>query len=85
MSEKKKLNYTKAIAELEQIINEIETESIDVDVLTERVKRAAYLIKFCRGNLRTTEEEVKKALSDIDEKQAEELSEERDDADAESF
>ncbi len=85
MSEKKKLNYTKAIGELEQIINEIETESIDMDLLTERVKRAAYLIKFCRGNLRTTEEEVKKALSDIDEKQAEELSEERDDADAESF
>ena len=85
MSEKKKLNYTKAISELEQIINEIETESIDVDVLTERVKRAAYLIKFCRGNLRTTEEEVKKALSDIDEKQAEELSEEREDADTESF
>ena len=85
MSEKKKLNYTKAISELEQIINEIETESIDVDVLMERVKRAAYLIKFCRGNLRTTEEEVKKALSDIDEKQAEELSEEREDADTESF
>lgn len=72
MSDKKKLTYSQAIEELEQIINEIETESIDVDVLTEKVKRATHLIKFCKGSLKTTEEEVKKALSEIEEKSAEE-------------
>lgn len=73
MSEKKKLSYSKAIRELEQIINEIETETIDVDLLTEKVKRASALITFCKGNLKTTEEEVKKALSEIQEKPGEEV------------
>jgi len=72
MSERKKLTYSHAIQELEEIIRGIETESIDVDVLTERVKRATHLIKFCKNNLRTTEEEVKKTLSEIEEKPEEE-------------
>lgn len=75
MSEKKKLTYARAIEELEEIINNIETESIIVDVLTDKVKRAAYLIKFCQDNLRSTEQEVKKALSEIGEKPEEEESE----------
>jgi exodeoxyribonuclease VII small subunit len=73
MAEKKKLTYAQAIGELEKIINEIEAESVDVDVLAEKVKRATYLIKFCKSNLRTTEEEVKKVLSDIEEKSETEL------------
>jgi exodeoxyribonuclease VII small subunit len=73
MAEKKKLTYSQAIGELERIINEIEAESVDVDVLSEKVKRATYLIKFCKSNLRTTEEEVKKVLSDIEENPETEL------------
>ena len=73
MAEKKKLTYSQAIGELEKIIDEIEAESVDVDVLAEKVKRATYLIKFCKSNLRTTEEEVKKVLSDIEEKPETEL------------
>ncbi|NWF75337.1 MAG: exodeoxyribonuclease VII small subunit [Nitrospirae bacterium] len=71
MSEKKRMTYSQAIEELEKIINDMESENINVDVLTEKVKRASHLIKFCKGSLRTTEEEVKKALSEIDEKQEE--------------
>ena len=73
MAEKKKLTYSQAIGELEKIINEIEAESIDVDVLAEKVKRATYLIKFCKSSLRTTEEEVKRVLSDMEEKPETEL------------
>ena len=68
MAEKKKLSYAQAIEELEGVINDIEAENIDVDVLAEKVKRATYLIKFCKNNLRTTEKEVKKVLSEIEEK-----------------
>ena len=71
MSEKKKLTYAKAIAELQGIISEIERESVDVDVLAEKVKRATYLIKHCKEHLRTTEEEVKNILSEIQEKSEE--------------
>ncbi len=48
----------------------MESEEIDVDVLAEKVKRAAYLIKFCKSRLRGTEEEVKKALAEMEEEQA---------------
>lgn len=78
MNEKEKLTYAQAIKELEGIVNAIETESIDVDVLAEKVKRATYLIKFCKENLRATEEEVKKVLSEIEEKPEAEEPEEND-------
>ena len=67
MSKGKQISYSRALSELEKIIGEIESEETDLDVLSERVKRAAYLIKFCRARLRSTEEEVKKALSEIGE------------------
>lgn len=69
MNEKKENSYAQAIEELAKIVNAIETESIDVDVLAAKVKRATYLIKFCKGKLKTTEEEVKEVLSEIEEKQ----------------
>jgi exodeoxyribonuclease VII small subunit len=62
------MTYYQALTELEKIINEIESENIDLDLLAEKVKRAAVLLKFCRSKLRSTEEDVKKALSDIDDK-----------------
>jgi exodeoxyribonuclease VII small subunit len=55
------------LTELEKIVGEIESEEIDVDALAEKVKRAAYLIKSCRGRLRSTEEDVKKALTEVEE------------------
>jgi len=53
------------LSELEKIISEIESEEVDVDVIAEKVKRASYLIKFCTTRLRSTEEEVKKSLSEV--------------------
>jgi len=55
------------LTELQQIINEIESEEINVDVLAEKVRKAAYLIKFCKDRLRNTDKEVKKVLSEIEE------------------
>ena len=66
MSKSRQMTYSLALTELEDIINEIESEEINVDILAERVKRASYLIKFCKGRLRNTEEEVKKVLSEIE-------------------
>jgi exodeoxyribonuclease VII small subunit len=67
------LTYTSAITELEKIVEEIESGEIDVDVLTEKVKRASELIKFCKDSLRNTQKEVEKTLTDIEaERKAEE-------------
>lgn len=66
MSKDKQIAYSTALTELEEIIAEIETEDINIDTLSERVKRAAFLINFCKTRLRNTEEEVKKVLAEID-------------------
>lgn len=66
MSRDKQPTYSRALTELEQIIAEIESEDIDIDTLSEKVKRAAFLITLCKTRLRNTEEEVKKVLSEID-------------------
>ncbi|MDA8432479.1 MAG: exodeoxyribonuclease VII small subunit [Nitrospiraceae bacterium] len=68
MSKAKQITYSRALNELEKIIAEIESEETDLDVLSEKVKRAAMLIRLCRQKLRATEEEVKKALSEMEDK-----------------
>ena len=58
--------YKEAVEEIEAIVEEIENESVDVDALTDKVKRAAFLIRFCKENLRKTDQEVKKVLKDFE-------------------
>jgi len=60
-----KLTYAKALAELEQIVANMEVNKYDIDELTEKVKRVAVLVKFCKEKLRATENEVKKIFDDI--------------------
>jgi exodeoxyribonuclease VII small subunit len=64
---KNKLTYTSAITQLEEIVKDIESGEIDVDVLTEKVRKASELIKFCKDRLRSTQKEVEKTLIDIEE------------------
>ena len=52
------MTYEAAYTELQQIAKEIELETVSVDVLAEKVKRAAELISYCQGKLRSTEKEV---------------------------
>lgn|GEM_PF-90327 len=66
--ENKELTYSQALAELEKIISRIESEEVDVDALAEQVKRASVLIRFCKGKLQSTEEDVKKVLSEMESK-----------------
>ncbi|HEY6899050.1 MAG TPA: exodeoxyribonuclease VII small subunit [Puia sp.] len=60
------LTYEEAYKELAAIAREIETESISVDVLAQKVKRASELITYCQTRLRTTEAEVNKIISQMD-------------------
>lgn len=62
----KKLNYQDALNEIEEILNKIETNDLDIDELAEKVKRAAFLLKYCREKLQKTNEEVEKILSDME-------------------
>lgn len=62
----KDLNYETAYNELTEIAKEIEMESVSVDVLAEKVKRASELIEFCQHKLRATENEVNKIIKQIE-------------------
>ncbi|MFY8109442.1 MAG: exodeoxyribonuclease VII small subunit [Bacteroidia bacterium] len=59
-------NYTKAFEELQTIVAEIEQGEISVDELSEKVKRAAQLIKICKLKLTSTEEDVNRILKELD-------------------
>jgi exodeoxyribonuclease VII small subunit len=65
----KKMTYTQALAELEQIVEEIEEGSVTVDELSEKVTRAAQLLRICKEKLSSTEEDVKKILNEIGNKE----------------
>jgi exodeoxyribonuclease VII small subunit len=60
------LTYETAYKELAEIAREIETESVSVDVLAEKVKRASELIEFCQMKLRSTEAEVNNIIKQME-------------------
>lgn len=60
------LTYESAYKQLAEIAEEIETGSVSVDVLAERVKRASELIEFCQNKLRATETEVNKIIKQME-------------------
>lgn len=62
---KNEISYTDAINELEAIVNKMESEDIEVDELSEAVKRAGVLIRICREKLKVTEQEVSSLLKEI--------------------
>ena len=59
------MTYTQAKQELAEIVSSIESGKLDVDALTEKVKRASELIAFCKGKLTKTDEELQKILNEI--------------------
>ncbi|PVX52566.1 exodeoxyribonuclease VII small subunit [Balneicella halophila] len=62
---RKKMTYSEAMAEIEQVIKEIENDELDVDLLSVKVKRVAYLLEVCKNKLYKTEQEVEEILKDI--------------------
>ncbi len=58
--------YTEAFDELQSIVSEIELGEISVDELSEKVKRAALLIKLCKQKLTSTEEDVDRIMGELD-------------------
>lgn len=62
------LGYADAVAELEEILDGLESETVDVDVLADRVKRAAALIKHCRSKIGDARLHVEQVVGEIDAK-----------------
>jgi exodeoxyribonuclease VII small subunit len=58
--------YSEAVDKLRKIVSEIENGDLDVDVLSEKVKEATRLIKLCKDKLFKVDEDVKKALEELE-------------------
>jgi exodeoxyribonuclease VII small subunit len=56
------------LKELEKIVTDIESEEVDIDILAEKIQRASQILTFCKGKLRTAEDEVKKVLAEMGDK-----------------
>lgn len=70
-----KITYSKAFDELQAIVSEIEEGEISLDDLSEKLNRAAYLIKICKKKLSTTEKDVNEILQDLESLETESLEE----------
>ena len=61
---KEEMKYEAAIAELQSIVNKMENDELDIDQMSEQLKRAQELIKLCKDKLTKTDEEIKKILAE---------------------
>ena len=66
MQKKEDISYSQAFSELEKILHEIENEEIDLDNLSNKIKRASFLLKSCKSKLRSTEREIEGIVDEID-------------------
>jgi exodeoxyribonuclease VII small subunit len=62
------ITYEQAFEELKQIEADIQNETVSVDVLAAKIKRASELITICQAKLKNTEQEVNKIISQIEQK-----------------
>lgn len=51
-------SYEEAWNELQQIVSELQAETISIDELSEKIKRASLLTNYCREKLRQTEADL---------------------------
>lgn len=61
------LGYAAALAELETILEELERDHLDVDRLSDQVRRASQLVAVCRARIRRAQAEVDRVVADLDE------------------
>ncbi len=59
---KKNFSYNEAIREIEEILYEVENNEVDIDELSDKVKRVSFLISSCKNKLLKTEEHIDKIL-----------------------
>lgn len=64
MASKKKETYAEAMARLEAIVSQIDSNELDIDQLADKIKEANAIVAFCQAKLTRAEQEVEKMLSD---------------------
>ena len=60
------VKYSKAVEKIDEIIRKIESEDIDVDELSVKVKEAVELVKMCKSKIEKAELELKKVVENLE-------------------
>ena len=60
----KEIKYEAAFAELQTIVRKMENDELDIDQMSDQLKRAQELIKLCKDKLTKTDEEIKRILAE---------------------
>ena len=61
----RKLSFGEAVREVEQILAGLEQDEVDIDRLSEEVRRAVELIQVCREKLEKTDTEVRELVAGL--------------------
>ena len=61
---RKDLKYEEAMATLEQIVARKENNELDLDTMSEELKKAQQLIKLCKDKLTKTDQEIRKIINE---------------------
>ncbi len=62
MKPKKYESYSKAMAQLEEIVRQIDGGQLEIDQLAEKIKEANEIIAFCQSKLTKADQEIEKLL-----------------------
>ncbi len=66
MAKENKVGYAEALAELEEILGELESDDVDVDTLAQHVARAATLIEMCRERINSARLRIEDVVKKLD-------------------
>ena len=61
---KKKETYSQAMARLETIVRQVDSNELEIDELVEKIKEANEIIAFCNAKLKKADVEIEKLLAD---------------------
>ena len=59
---KEEFKYEEAVRQLENIVEKLENDELDIDSMSENLKKAQKLIKLCKDKLIKTDDEINKIL-----------------------
>ncbi len=62
MAKKTVLTYEEAMAQLEQIVRQVEQNELGIDQLVEQLKKATELVAYCKEKLYNTDKQIKNIL-----------------------
>ena len=57
------MKYEEAMRQLQEIVRKMENDELDIDQMSDQLKKAQELIKICRDKLTKTDEEIQNLLN----------------------